>query len=77
MFGGQGLLIFVLILAGLALVIYAFTKVIESPGLSTGGKWAWSLGMGVGYGLLWFPGVILAIVFLSMKERWQLPDPTL
>ncbi len=70
---GADLLLIAILLGGLALVIVAIVQVAKSPGLSTGAKWGWGLALGAGYWFFWFPGVILAIVFLAMKSRWALP----
>lgn len=63
-FGVGGLLILLSLVGGLVLVIYSVVQAVRSPGLTTGAKWLWSLGMLVGYWFFWLPGFILAVVFL-------------
>jgi hypothetical protein len=60
-------------LAALVVVIVGIVQVIRSPGLDQGAKWLWGLGMGIGFWLFWLPGVVAAIVFLSIKGRWASP----
>ncbi len=72
-FGIDGLIVAAVFLAALVLVIAAIVQVVRSPGLSQGAKWGWALGMGIGYWFFWVPGIVLAIVFLAMKKRWQVP----
>jgi len=67
----QGPLFYVLMVGGLALVLYAGIEVIRTPGLSTRGRWGWGLAIAFGFGLFWLPGVIVAAVFLVMKGRWR------
>jgi len=71
--GGEVFALYILILAGLALVIYAIVGVVRLPGLTTGAKWMWGLGLGIGYWFFWLPGIALAIVFLTMRNRWSEP----
>ena len=60
-------------LAALAVVVFGIVQVVRSPGLDKGAKWMWGLGMGIGFWLFWLPGVVAAIVFLSIKGRWDRP----
>jgi hypothetical protein len=59
--------------AALVVVIVGIVQVVRTPGLDQGAKWLWGLGMGIGFWLFWLPGVVAAIVFLSIRSRWARP----
>jgi len=65
---GIVLVLYLVLLAGLAFVVYGIVKVAQSP-LTTGKKWVWGLGMAIGYWFFWLPGVVIAAIFLAQNRR--------
>jgi hypothetical protein len=62
-----------LFLAVFVLIIISVVQVARAPGLTVGAKWAWSLGMVIGYWLFWLPGVVVMVTSQLMKKRWTHP----